>query len=356
MVCSKCANRIGICPVCRTKVKSRFKCNAENYFRKEIVDDEQKERNELTLALQRLLVDEKLAGLGFGYADLFMLVREKRYDVIERALSAGCNPDATDQDDRSLIHHAVINGDFVMTSLLLRYGANAKCPGLLHMAAIGNMHDIIKILFANGADISQTDKSGNSALHFALNANRFKVARMLVRYGADINLKNKFGETPLAVVVSKGLYDFSLSLIDLGADVNAVTCYSIDALFIACYNGDINMIKLLLSRGATMDKLYPTKTLRVPLITALIRINKLSGSVVKCLANRGYDFSMKDSELLHNDLTFACEFAAPDILEMILQKIPDINDKKYTDGQGRLPIECASKTNLGMAMRYKPYT
>jgi ankyrin repeat protein len=139
----------------------------------------------------------------------------------------------------------------------------------------------VKVLLAAGADINQTTGYGWSPLLVATQNRYYKLAAYLLDHGADVNLGNTGGWTALYLAtdnrnIENGDYpvrkpdmdhlDFIKLLIDKGADVNhrvkdstetrtVFTNQWLDengatAFFRASQSGDVELMKLLLSKGA----------------------------------------------------------------------------------------------------------
>jgi ankyrin repeat protein len=148
-------------------------------------------------------------------------------------------------------------------------------------AARANDIESIKILLAAGADINQTTAYGWSPLLVATQNRYYKLAAYLLERGADPNLANKGGWVPLYLAtdnrniengdypVRKGDMDhleFIKLLLDKGANVNARVKDSTEtrtvftnqwldengatAFLRASQSGDVELMKLLLARGA----------------------------------------------------------------------------------------------------------
>jgi ankyrin repeat protein len=148
-------------------------------------------------------------------------------------------------------------------------------------AARANDVESVKVLLAAGADINQTSAYGWSPLLVATQNRYYKLGAYLLEHGADPNLANKGGWVPLYLAtdnrniesgdypVRKGDMDhleFIKLLLDKGANVNARVKDSTEtrtvftnqwldengatAFFRASQSGDVELMKLLLSRGA----------------------------------------------------------------------------------------------------------
>jgi uncharacterized protein len=148
-------------------------------------------------------------------------------------------------------------------------------------ATRSNDLDTVKVLLEGGADINQTTGYGWSPLLVATQNRYYKLAAYLMERGANPNLPNKGGWHPLYLAtdnrnIENGDYpvrkgdmdhlDFIKLLIDKGADVNARLKDSTEtrtvftnqwldengatAFLRASQSGDLELMKLLLARGA----------------------------------------------------------------------------------------------------------
>ncbi len=148
-------------------------------------------------------------------------------------------------------------------------------------AAKANDLESVKVLLAAGADINQTTGYGWSPLLVATQNRYYKLAAYMLDHGANVNLGNTGGWTPLYLAtdnrnIENGDYpvrrpdiphlDFIKLLIDKGADVNhrvkdstetrtVFTNQWLDengatAFLRASQSGDVELMKLLLARGA----------------------------------------------------------------------------------------------------------
>ena len=58
-------------------------------------------------------------------------------------------------------------------------------------------------LLANGEDVNEEIKDGNTALHYVVNQDNAELAKILLSYGADVNAANNKGWTPLKIAEKK---------------------------------------------------------------------------------------------------------------------------------------------------------
>jgi ankyrin repeat protein len=148
-------------------------------------------------------------------------------------------------------------------------------------AARASSVDVARVLLDAGADVNQTTRYGWSPLLAATQNQNYRLASFLIERGADVNLANKGGWTPLYLAtdnrnIEGGDYPtrsadmdslaYITLLLDKGADPNARVSESSEtrtvftnqwldedgatAFLRASQSGDIDLMRLLLERGA----------------------------------------------------------------------------------------------------------
>lgn len=186
----------------------------------------------------------------------------------------------------------------------------------------GNSGEVKKALLSKPLQISISEldpESGMSALRIALTLKNDLLAQLLVTQGnAPVNAETRGGETPLILAVRNELLKTSKSLLrrgaevndqdvlrktalhygcehkkenleliqallDAGADLDKVDSTGNTPLSIACKNGHVNIVKLLLERGAVVDKSGKDKD-RTPLLEACkLEDGKASAEIISML-------------------------------------------------------------------------
>jgi uncharacterized protein len=187
--------------------------------------------------------------------------------------AAGANADADDFTDDAAAAVGFVRG---------RQAPNDG-GGLTPLIYAARANDIesVKVLLAAGADINQTSNYGWTPLLVATQNRYYALGKYLLERGADPNLANKGGWVPLYLAtdnrnIENGDYpvrrgdmdhlEFIKLLLDKGADVNARVKDSTEtrtvftnqwldengatAFLRASQSGDVELMKLLLSRGA----------------------------------------------------------------------------------------------------------
>ena len=121
---------------------------------------------------------------------------------------------------------------------------------ILKAAKSGNINQVCSLI-ADGAEINTSDQYGTTALMFAVIWAIQKWRDSLVDAGANVNLARKtYGLTALMLAASNQQLDIIQLLLSRGADVNAVNEDGSTALMIAALKGYLEIVKTLLDAGA----------------------------------------------------------------------------------------------------------
>ena len=144
-----------------------------------------------------------------------------------------------DTDGCAPFHLAVIKGHY------------RTAKALLH---VDDQHQ-----FTNHQLTSKHVEQSGASLALATKSNYFKIVRLLVDAGVNINYQDAGGETALHVAARLGHEECALMLIQGSEDqrINielAENTYGWTPLFIACVDGHLNVVKMLIERGADARK------------------------------------------------------------------------------------------------------
>ncbi len=120
-------------------------------------------------------------------------------------------------------------------------------------AAFGRVGRLRALLAENPSSATARSHDGFTALHLAVFAEQEEPARLLVANGADVNALST-GEIarvpPLGTAAFVRSVRLARLLLDAGADVNGRGAGGFTALHSAAQNGDEELVRLLLERGA----------------------------------------------------------------------------------------------------------
>jgi ankyrin repeat protein len=128
---------------------------------------------------------------GDYYSNVARAARQNDAEAVRHLLAGGGNPNQLDEESRT---------------------------GLLYAAMNGNLQ-IIAILIKGGAKLDVRDKLGNTPLHWAVDRNQTEAAQLLLDVGAAVDPENKNGMTPLMIAASRGNLDAVRALLAKGASV-----------------------------------------------------------------------------------------------------------------------------------------
>ncbi len=122
--------------------------------------------------------------------------------VVRQLVTGGSTPNQLDENGRTGLQIAAINGNLQIAAILIKAAAN----------------------------LNLKDRLGNTALHYATDRNHFEMAQLLLDVGAAVDPDNKNGMTPLMVAASRGNVLIVQALLAKGANMRKVDFTGRDAL------------------------------------------------------------------------------------------------------------------------------
>ncbi|CAI0649399.1 unnamed protein product [Colletotrichum noveboracense] len=206
---------------------------------------------------------------------LYWAVNTDKRSMVKLVLENGANPDLPGDEyrGRTPLHLAISLANIPIVLLLLEEGADIEPSGC----------DISTILVEKGAKINSTDERGLTALHVAAQKGSLKAVKNLNR-GARLR---EAGSSNNTLSYTEDLHNHVEQLLQLRADhINGRNELGQTPLFEACRLGAVDIVKLLLGRGAD------AKVLNNEDQTALFAIRRShvhSGRLVRLLVEAGAD-------------------------------------------------------------------
>ncbi|CAG0908391.1 unnamed protein product, partial [Cyprideis torosa] len=158
------------------------------------------------------------------------------------------------------LHLACDNGHTPCVELLLRAGAdinartrNGQTP--LHYCSGAGHRAVVLLLLGRGAEVDRREERGWTPLLRACEKGHVSVARDLVAHGADVNAKNRGGETPLTLASDGGHVETVEFLVrEAKADLEGRdNIGGLTALSRAAEKGHTHVMEILLAAGAEVD-------------------------------------------------------------------------------------------------------
>jgi uncharacterized protein len=120
-------------------------------------------------------------------------------------------------------------------------------------AAFGRIERLAAILTEDPSQANVRSDDGFTALHLAVFAQQPQAGRLLLDRGADVDALSTGAIArvpPLGTAVFVRSLHLARLLLDAGADVNRQGAGGFTALHSAAQSGDVELVKLLLERGA----------------------------------------------------------------------------------------------------------
>jgi len=206
-------------------------------------------------------------------------------------------------------------------------------PNDLFVAAKRGDVRSIEELAANGHDVNSRKsgfvREGYAPLHIAVLHNREEAIKSLVKLGADINGKNNDKETPLWTAVTESRNPRIIELLlELGAKIHARTDLG-TVLDWAAFEGDLEMVRLLLSKGAN-PIVGRGSTRSAPIQRCA---NNGNVEILELLLNSGADVNAANAG--SHALTTAAVFGHDKFVKVLLQAGADAN---LPDESGTTPL------------------
>jgi ankyrin repeat protein len=182
---------------------------------------------------------------------------------LEILIAAGADMNALNKMGVPPLWFAVMGNHSDAARLLILKGTDVAIKGPngmtpLHLCTIRGNLDLAKLLVQKGAAVDQQDTSGRTPLLWTLFNSRRQVAEMaklFIHNGADVNVMDKHGRTPLKCAVEKGYLELVKLLISKGADINQEEIATGRSLLhIAAIRGFRDITELLIKKGLPVNK------------------------------------------------------------------------------------------------------
>lgn len=219
-----------------------------------------------------------------GRTPLMLATAKGNRLMLQALLDRGADPDRVDCEQRSALHHAVIQNNldaFIVlssvtknTNAVDRYGQNC-----LIMATINNSENILVHLLLQQPDLHQADDKGFTALHHAALLGKINCLFKLITAGHAIDVqqdhpssnKKKTGRTPLHMAALYKQKSAIFTLLSFGADTTVQDKSGFTFLDYAVQANDSMVDDLLLQSTSMQDQAK-----RIELLHAVAQSNNIS--------------------------------------------------------------------------------
>ena len=264
---------------------------------------------------------------------------------------------------------ACLAGDIELVKFLIDLGAEVTFPSVLHRfsqwtsnplaeaARSGNV-ELVEYLISKGADI-HCDKRDQNPLISACSCDRYGVIELLLHHGADIDVQVEFSEfTCMHQACIDDNVEMVRFLLDRGAEINILDCDEQTPLAEAFKHNDIELLTVLLERGADPDiSLIYTPYRWTPLMLAVAEGDT---ETIELLLQHGakVDITMiregandADGILITTPLLIACEYGQVDALRLLLEHGADAS-QQFEFYHYNTPLMYLFRGGLWVVQRY----
>lgn len=321
---------------------------------------------------------------------LIEAVSEGNLETTRALLAIGADPNASDGDGETALIHAALANNKDLAALLLSFNASIGVmwggSTALDFAVSRGSLETARLLVDNGADVRRVYPSGRTPLHLAARNHRTDVAGLLIDRGAVIDAPDNTGATPLLEAVERRFDDLVALLLEAGADplrknksgvspieaaasmhradltrallakvthppddllalairkdyldiVAALLASGMDgspALHDAALKGRIDMLKVLLARGADVN--HRNSTGATPLHDAAIGGN---AEAARVLLEHGANVNARETETGDTPLYMAAAMGREEVAALLLKHGADPN---LGSKEGGTPLHAA---------------
>lgn len=134
------------------------------------------------------------------------------------------DPDLNDDEGKTALHYAAMEGNLEKVKKLLEDGANINAQDkfggtVLYYATLISRTEVIKELLARGADINIRNMEGETALYDAVREGNIEIVKELLAGGTDVNIQDKYGRTVLYYAITDNCIEVGKMLIAAGAKI-----------------------------------------------------------------------------------------------------------------------------------------
>jgi len=259
-------------------------------------------------------------------------------DTFATMLELGANPDIKNGGDTCL-HFVASEGRVDEAKQLVKHSASGnevdgQGATALHRAAAAGHTDMVAVLLGiDGVAINTQDANGATALMEASKANHISTLKKLMEAGAETDLVDSSQKTAFMWATEKGNNEI-VELLAPVANIDMKGKGGWTSLYQAAFHGNLDMVKLLISRGA--DTKEANDDGWAPLHAAAYSGNK---DMVAVLIEGGAEVDVVDKQGT-TPLMQACSSGHEDVVAALIQHKANVNLGLASNGW--TPLHAAS--------------
>ena len=257
---------------------------------------------------------DRLNDNNLSFDDVSVLVNNRQSPQLKAAFESGFH-DVNLKNDDSLLMKACKMGDEVSAMILFEYGADISFEShysgntALSLACLNGNESMVKLLINNKAD--PNSPHGHLPLVKACEIGNIAIVKLLLSHGAKV-------DTIPCFIIDKTDDDYDPD------NHNEQYRYGPNALMIACGQGNIDLVHLLLGSGASLgETLESGRDVGFSPLTFACR--GYHWELVKQFIGLGADVNANWRDNVPTPLMYACTEGNLDAVKMLLDLGADIN-------------------------------
>ncbi|XP_067651335.1 ankyrin-1-like [Haliotis asinina] len=267
---------------------------------------------------------------------VMVAAKNGHFDVYDLLVRKGADISLVDDDKVDCLMLACEGGNPAIVNHLLtlkqfdvnKRGVHSMTP--IMIAAEKGNYDVFKLLISGGADLSSLLRYKLNCLMLACKGGNVQILKHLLSMKIfDINRKGGWhNETAIMMAAENGHFDIYVHLLSEGAEVSPKSGDRGDCLMLACYGGNVSIVKHILSLNTFDINRRSGLSNETPLMAAVMEGHF---SIYSLLVSEGANLTLTD-DYKTNMLMLACVGGNVSIVKHLLaMKIFDINSKGGPD-------------------------
>ncbi|XP_071095704.1 uncharacterized protein [Haliotis cracherodii] len=214
---------------------------------------------------------------------------------------------------------------------------------LLHLACKGGHTDAVMLLISE-CDTSARNIDGNTPLHLACEERKLRVVEVLLKTNGDVTLLNYQAFTPFDIICQKGYLDIAILVLNATSYPLPHDGYN-TPLHAACRGGYTELVKILLRYNSNRSVCNNTSRMNCRFESSRPLMFSMSGNdvkqtpffeacknghidIVRLLIEKGADVSAAaadDDDDCYTALHLACKNGHVDIVRLLIEKGADVS-------------------------------